>query len=376
MPRCIPPPATNVWAAEEIKNVVGIPVIASGSITTPQLAETILEQGRADFISLGRPLIADPCFPLKAEEKHPEDICPCTRCLDGCVVRGVAVGGINCSVNVTVGREDEFRITAADRVKRVAVIGGGPAGMEAARVAALRGHQVTLFEKRKLGGVLIEASVPEFKADIRRLIDYLSVQVKRTGVKIVNSEATSQTIKDGRFDAVIVATGATPWIPDVPGIDKPRAVGALDVLRGAKTGESVIVVGGGMIGRDVALFLAEQGKNVTITTRGDDIARGMNQAERLAYFERLSKHSVKIRTGVHLKEITDSGIIIHDGAGNKSEIKGDSVVLAAGLIPDRGLFDELSKIADLKVYAVGDCVEPRTIFDAIHEGYWTAFNLI
>jgi 2,4-dienoyl-CoA reductase-like NADH-dependent reductase (Old Yellow Enzyme family)/thioredoxin reductase len=370
------PMATHVWAAEEINKVVNIPIIASGSITTPQLAETIVKQGKADFISLGRPLLADPYFPLKAQEGRPEDIRPCIRCLDGCITRGHAKGFINCTVNAALGKEEEFGGSPASKPRKVAIIGGGPAGMEAARVAALRGHQVTLFEKRKMGGVLIEASVPEFKADIRGLINYLSVQIKKAGVKIVNTEATSQMVKDGQFDAVIVATGATLSGHDVPGIDKPRVVGVLDVFQGAKIGKSVAVIGGGRIGCDAALFLAEQEKKVTITTRGDDIARGMNHSERLSYFERLSKQSVEIRTGVHLEEVTDSGIIVGDRAGSRNAIEVDHVVLASGLTPNRELFDELSKISNLKVYAIGDCAEPRTIFDAIHEAYRTAYNLL
>jgi NADPH-dependent 2,4-dienoyl-CoA reductase/sulfur reductase-like enzyme len=370
------PLATHVWAAEEIKKAVNIPMIASGSITTPHLAEMIMEQGKADFISLGRPLLADPYFPLKAEEGRPEDIRPCIRCLDGCITRGLAKGSINCTVNAALGKEEESGGTPAAKARRVAVIGGGPGGMEAARVAALRGHQVTLFEKRKMGGALIEASVPEFKADIRGLIDYQSTQIKKRGVKVVDAEATSQVIKDGKFDAVIVATGATPLGYDVPGIEKPQVVGVLDGFKGAKTGKSVVVVGGGMIGCDVALFLAEQGKKVTITTRGDDIARGMNQSERLAYFERLSKQSVEIRTGVHLEEVTDNGVIVVDRGGSRIKIKGDHVVLASGLIPNRRLFDELAKIRNLRVYAIGDCAEPRMIFDAIHEANWVAYNLL
>jgi pyruvate/2-oxoglutarate dehydrogenase complex dihydrolipoamide dehydrogenase (E3) component len=263
-----------------------------------------------------------------------------------------------------------------DKPKKVAVIGGGPAGMEAARVAALRGHEVTLFERKELGGMLIPASVPEFKTDIRRLIKYLSTQVEKAGVNLVKGEVTSQTIKNGKFDAVIVATGATPWLPDVPGIDKSSVVGVLDVLGGTQTGKSVIVVGGGMIASDVILFLAEQGKKVTITTRGDAIGLELGMMI-FAFMKRLLKQDVDIRTGVHLVEVTDSGIVIADRSGEKSEIKGDSVVIAAGLTPNRKLFDELAQVPELdEVYAIGDCVEPRTIFDVIREAYAVAFNLI
>ena len=369
------PSGNNVWAAEAIKKVVSIPVVASGSITTPHLAEEILEEGKADFISLGRPPLADRYFPLKAQEGRPEDVCPCIRCLDGCVDRGVIVGGITCSVNVTVGNEDEFRITPAAEPKKVAVVGGGPAGMEAARVAALRGHDVTLFEKRKLGGVLIEASFPDFKADIRGLIGYLSTQLEKTGVKVVGNEATPQVIKDGKFDAVIVATGATPRVSGVPGVDKSSVIGSLDILAGAETGERVIVVGGGMIGHDIALFLAEKGKKVTITTRGDSIVRDMDVVSKLGFLERLSEQNIDIRLGMHLAEIVDDGVIMYDRQGKKTEIKGDSVVLAAGLSQNRDLFDTLSQVPDLEVYAVGDCMESRKIYDAVHEGYQAASEL-
>jgi len=368
------PLANNVWAAEEIKKVVSIPVIASGSITTPELAEQILEEGKADFVSFGRPFIADPYFPIKAQEGRPEDICPCIRCLD-CVTRGGMVGSVNCAVNATVGKEEQFRITPSATCKKVAVVGGGPAGMEAARVAAIRGHEVTLFEKRKLGGMLIEASTPEFKADIRRLVDYLSTQVSKTGVKVVNSEATSKTIKDGGFDAVIVAVGGVFKFPDASGLDKPSVIGISDVFAGAKTGNNVIVIGGGLGGCDVALFLAEQGKRVTIVEMLDKIGAYMNQAEHIAFFKRLSKQDVEIRTGLHLVEVTNTGVVAYDKCGRRNEFQGDNVVLATGYAPNRKLFDELWQIPTLEIYAVGDCVEPRTIYDAIHEGYWAAYAI-
>ncbi len=367
------PLAYNVWAAEEVKKVVKIPVIASGAITSPELAEKILEEGKGDFIGMGRPLLADPYFPQKAQEGRPEDICPCIRCCD-CTERGVKIGSINCAVNVAVGKEEQFRIAPAAKRKKVAVVGGGPAGMEAARVAALKGHEVTLFEKRKLGGMLIEASTPDFKADIRRLIDYLSTQVKKAGVKIVEGEATSQTIKDGEFEVVIVATGSTPSVPDVPGLSKPFVIGALDVLHGAQTGKDVIVVGGGLPGCDIALFQAEQGKRVTIVEMMDEIAQHMSLANKLAFFERLYKQEVEIRTGVRLEEIVDGGIVVSDRVGGRSEIKSDSVVLAVGLTPNRKLFDELAQVPGLEAFAVGGCAEPgKMIYDAIHEGYGAAF---
>lgn len=367
------PPGYNVWAAAEVKKAIGIPVFASGAINTPELAESVLEEGKADFISLGRPLVADPYFPLKARQGRPEDIAPCIRC-NCCFSRGIRVGAIHCTVNPTVGREEELRITPAGKPRKVAVIGAGPGGMEAARVARLRGHQVTLFEKRKLGGVLVEASVPEFKADIRRLVDYLSTQVKKLGVDVVEAEATTRTIKDGKFDVAIVAVGGIPIVPDVPGTDKPFVVGALDVLNGASVKNEVVVVGGGLVGGETALFLAEQGKKVRIVEMLDAIVPDLEKGSRRGFMTRLDRcrPPVEIYTRTRLAEIIDGGVMVINEDKKRSEIKADTVVLALGFHADTRLCDALSKVPKLEVYAIGDCAEPRNIYDAIHEGYVTA----
>ena len=203
--------AHNVWAAEAAKKEISLPVIASGSITSPALAESILEEGKGDFIGLGRPLWADPQWPLKAREGRPEDIRPCIRCNDGCLARGDHIANtVRCTTNVALCREEEFAITPAEHPRRVAVVGGGPAGMEAARVCALKGHNVTLYEKRELGGALLEASIPDFKApDLKPLVDYLKTQVEKTGVEVIAKEATLADLTGGAYDAVIVAAGAT-----------------------------------------------------------------------------------------------------------------------------------------------------------------------
>jgi 2,4-dienoyl-CoA reductase-like NADH-dependent reductase (Old Yellow Enzyme family)/thioredoxin reductase len=368
--------AHNVWAAEAVKKEVKIPVIASGSITHPELAEKILSDGKGDFIGLGRPLWADPYWPQKAMEGRPEDIRPCIRCNDGCLARGDhQAKTISCSVNVAVCREDEFQITKAEHSKNVAVIGGGPAGMEAARVCALRGHKVTLYEKRELGGVLIEASVPEFKApDLKPLINYLSTQIKKLKIKVIHEEATSQAIRNGGFDAVIVATGATPIIPeDVQGITSAKVTDALQVLNGkAKLGQKIAVIGGGIVGTEVGLFLAEQNKEIVFVEMLDTFMNNITFDGKLVYEERFKNLNVSIHTGKRLESLSDEGITVVDRYGIRTAITADTVVLAAGSRPNRDLIDSLKNESDLQFFEAGDCIKPRKIFDAIHEGHLAA----
>jgi len=372
------PLAPMVWAAEAVKKEVSIPVIASGSINTPELAEEILESGKADFISLGRPLFADPYWPQKAQEGKPEDIRPCIRCNDGCFYRSMGTyKAILCTVNVALGREDELSISPAKVSKKVAVVGGGPAGMEAARVCALSGHNVTLYEKRQLGGNLIEASAPEFKPDLRRLLNYYTTQIDKLKIKVIGEEAPLNTIKSGNFDAVIVAVGGTPIKLDVPGANKPIVSGALEVLNGkARVGQRVLIVGGGIVGTEIGLFLAEQGKEVIFVEVLDEFMNGVGLLDRIVYQERLAKQKVTVHTGKRVEAVLDKGVVIVDKYGKREEILADSIVVAIGFAPQMALAEKLKKEAGLEVYAVGDCIKPRKIFDAIHEGYLAAYSLM
>lgn len=367
------PLGLHVSAAAALKEVVSIPVMVVGSILTPEFAEEILKSGKADFIALGRPLLADPEWPRKAKEGRPEDIRPCIRCNDGCHDRSLLRGTpIKCSVNPTLPMSEGLSINRVDLPKNVAVVGGGPAGMEAARVCALRGHSVTLFEKRELGGALIEASVPEFKSDIRRLTDYYITQLKKLNIKVVNNEVTVENIKDEKYDVVFIAVGASLKKLDVTGIDNPIVTNALDVLSGkAKVGERVLIIGGGVTGAETGLFLAEQGKEVTFVEMLDEFmpTLGFN---RPAYHVRLSAQKVKVYTGNRLEAVYDNAAVIVDKKGRRQELSVDSIVLSSGFAPQTTLRQRLEDETDLEVYAIGDCVEPRMIYDAIHEGFLTA----
>jgi NADPH-dependent 2,4-dienoyl-CoA reductase/sulfur reductase-like enzyme len=365
----------NVWAAEAVKKQVKIPVIASGSITTPDLGEQVLADGKSDFIALGRPLWADPEWPRKTLEGRPEDVRPCIRCNDGCLARGDhQAKTISCSVNVAVCREEEFKIIPAEQPKNVAVIGGGPAGMEAARVCALRGHKVTLYEKRKLGGALVEASVPEFKIDLRPLMAYLVTQVKKLKIKVINEEATAKAILDGGYNAVIIASGATPFIPDdVPGIKGANVTTALEVLGGkAKLGQKIAVIGGGVVGTEVGLYLAEQGKEIIFVELLDTFMNGITFDEMLVYQERFRALKTTVYTGKRLESVTVKDITVIDRYGNRTKLAADTVILAAGFKPNRKIIDSLRNKSGLQVIEAGDCIRPRKIFDAIHDGHLAA----
>ncbi len=363
----------HVPAAAALKEEIHIPVMVSGSIPTPELAEEILESGKADFIALGRPLLADPHWPRKAKEGRSEDIRPCIRCNDGCHDRGMlSHRAIVCTVNPTLFKQDSLAVTKAERSKNVAVIGAGPAGMEAAMVSGLRGHNVTLYEKRELGGVLIEASVPEFKSDIKRLIDYYKTQLTKLNINVVKEEADADTIKKGKFDAVIIAVGAALKKLDVRGIDNPIVTNVLDVLGGkVKVGQRVIVIGGGVSGSETGLFLAEQGKEVTFIEMLDEFMSGIGH-NRCAYNERLSEKKVTVHTGKRLDTVLDNVAVVVDRYGKRQELPVDSIVLASGFVPQKGLRQCLEDETGLEVYAIGDCVGPRMIYDAIHEGFLTA----
>jgi len=371
------PVCHNVWAAEAIKKEVKIPVIASGSITLPRYAEDIIASGKADFVALGRPLWADPYWPQKAMEGRPEDIRPCIRCNEGCLERTFfKFKAVTCAVNPTVGREGELEITPAKKLKKIAVIGGGPAGMEAARVCALRGHNVTIYEKNRLGGVLHEASTPDFKADIRAFRDYLITQINKLNIKVVKEEATPASIKGGGYDVIVVAVGGVPIKPDVPGIDKPIVISASDILNGKKEAkQKVVVVGGGLVGTEIALFLAEQGKDVSIVEMLDEIMKDVATTDKLAYSEKIAKANIKIFTGQKLQEVKDNGVVIVSKNGDSTEIEADTVVIAVGFAPQKNIISEFEKNTGIEVYTIGDCVQPGKIFDAIHTAYKTALRI-
>ena len=361
-------PGSQVCLAEAVKKQVKIPIITDGKLGHLEMAEKVIEEEKADFIALGRPLLADPEWPRKVKEGRLDDIIPCIGDGEGCL------GGVkylSCTVNPATGMEKEYALKRAERRKRVLVIGGGPGGLEAARVAALRGHEVTLWEKEpRLGGKMIPASVPDFKQDIRPLIEYLSNQVNKLGVKVeLVKEATLGLVQQINPEVVIVATGGTSLIPQIPGIKDDKVSSAVEVLLGKKEArEIVIVVGGGMVGCETAAYLARQGKKVTIVEMmGQLIPEAINAVSMFGLLALIKESKVKVLTKARLLEVTGKGAIVDTG-GSKTELNADSVVLALGFKSESSLREHLEgRVPEL--FAVGDCVQPRNILYAMWEGF-------
>ncbi|MDD5094408.1 MAG: FAD-dependent oxidoreductase [Dehalococcoidia bacterium] len=368
------PQACWLHLSEAVKKVVNIPIIADGKLGSPQVAAKALQDRKTDFIGLGRPLIADPEWANKVRDGKLDDIKPCIGDNEGCLSRSVEKKYLSCSVNPAAGLEREYTLTPVEKCKHVLVVGGGPGGMEAARVAASRGHKVTLWEREaRLGGKLIPASVPDFKQDIRPLIDYLSTQVWKLGVKVESmKEATLELILDAKPDVVIIATGASPLVPEVPGIGAENVASALDVLLGKKeTGSTVVVVGGGLVGCETAAYLARKGGKVTVVEMmGQLVPEGMSANGMMGLMELVEKSKVKVMLNTRLLEVGKDCAIVNAG-GSRRELKADSIVMALGFKPQSVLHDALAgKVPEL--YAVGDCVQPRNIMHAMWEGFHTS----
>jgi NADPH-dependent 2,4-dienoyl-CoA reductase/sulfur reductase-like enzyme len=380
--------APNLDMVEQVKKAVKIPVIAAARLR-PDVAEKALRAGKLDFVAMGRPIQADPEVPNKLAKGREADIRPCIHC-NHCIETLSWADGVVCSVNPAIGREKEFEIKKAAKAKKVFVAGGGPAGMEAARVAAQRGHQVTLFEKgKKLGGQLLQAAVPPHKTEIKSLIDYQAGQLKKNKVKVeLGKELTAADVKKMKPDAVIVATGVKPVVPqdEVPMLNTlSNVVMAEDVLLGkAKVGQRVLVIGGDLVGCEVAEFLADQGKDVAVARRSQFMADKMNPDMRMILIDRLKNKGVRLFPNTQYMLATDDGVRVHVRGGITSmaeiaadamkNIAADTYVIAAGSTSNTDLADALKgKVKALQT--VGDCVEPRRILEAIREGWKAASEI-
>jgi 2,4-dienoyl-CoA reductase-like NADH-dependent reductase (Old Yellow Enzyme family)/thioredoxin reductase len=363
--------------AARIKQVVKVPVITVGRIISPEVAENILQEGKADMVALGRQLICDPDWPVKVAAGNLSDIRYCIGCTQGCMK---SVGQpVSCLYNTSAGIEGQEEIKTAVTSKTVLVIGGGPGGLEAARVAALRGHKVTLFEKsEKLGGRFNLACIAPFKQEYTLVIKYLSEQARKLGVKIeLGREATPEVVAAVRPDTVIIATGAVPRLPKLKGINGKNVVLAEDILGGKSgIGNRVAVLGGGGVGCDVADFISQRGKQITLIEKLPEIGvpTGIPIGLVKTILGRLRKNGVRMIVGAEAKAITNDGVSISFNDQEETIPGIDQIIIAMGAKSDNDLAKQLEgKVSEL--YIVGDAREPRTAYEAIHEGFEIARKL-
>lgn len=393
------PRGTYAYLARKIKNLVDVPVIASHRINDPALARELIQEGYCDMVAMARSLIADPFLPEKARTGRENEIVHCIGCGQGCFDHLFALQPVECLCNPMAGHEKDRAIEKVATAKKVMVIGGGAAGMSAAIAAHDKGHKVSLYEKDdRLGGQLYIAALPPGREEFAQLAKDLSTQISIRGIDVhLNTVVDAALLDKAKPDAVILASGGRPVKPPIPGIDLPHVYQAWDVLADrVVTGEHVVVIGGGAVGVETALFLADKGtlppdalkfllvnraesfetlyelatkgnKQVTLLEMTDKVGRGIGKSTKWVMMQDMGRGRINVKTCAMAMEITGSTVKVKTGE-TVEEIKADSVVIAAGASP----VNELAKLLEDKKILfkiAGDAREIALAFDAVHQGY-------
>lgn len=371
------PMACNLPESTYIKKFVNIPVVCAGRMEDPDIAAQAIESGSIDGIGIARQLLADPEWPTKVKNENLGNIRPCIACHNGCFGRLFSGKGTSCAVNPAAMQEDEYKIEPAKTTKKVAVIGGGIGGMEAARLCALRGHDVTLYERSgRLGGVFTAAATPDFKESDKKLITWYVKQITDLKVSVqLNTEATPEMVKRAAPDAIIVATGAKAKKLPVAGADADNVVEAIDLLLGKKpAGDRVVVVGGGLTGCEIAYDLARKGKQVSVVEMMDDILKvpGLSAANSNMLRELLRYYHVDVFTSSKLSGITPSGVQFTTG-NEERRIAADTVVMAVGYNPSAPLAEALKDSKEM--YTIGDAAHVGNLLDVVWAAYDAALKI-
>jgi len=387
------------YLSRGIRDVVSVPVIASHRINDPDLAREMIGDGLCDMVAVGRGLIADPLFPEKARTGREKEIVHCIACAQGCFDHLFQLKPVACLCNPRAGHERETALGKTDHPKRVMVVGGGAAGMSAAAAAADRGHHVTLYEAGdRLGGQLRLAGAPPGREEFVQLARDLRSQLAARGVRVVlNTRVDEALVEREAPQAVVLATGALPVAPPIPGADLPHVAQAWDVLAGkVRTGRRVVILGGGAVGVETALLLADKGtlggdalkflllnraedprdlyelasrgtKEVLVVEMIDQVGKDIGKSTRWAMMQDAQRSGIAMRTATRALEITPSGVKVQSGAGQE-EIPADTVVLALGARSYNPLQEALEK-KGLAVAVAGDALRPAKAFEAVHQGF-------
>jgi 2-enoate reductase len=360
--------------AAKAREVVSIPVIGVGRLDKPEVAAHAVSEGMVDAVAIGRGLLADPRWADKIRFGDARDIRPCVGCYDGCFEAYSKYRNISCALNPASGRERAYRLEPALNPRNVMVIGGGVAGMEAARVAAIRGHRVSLYEKgKKLGGLVRRAAKPEFKKDLRRLLAWYERQIEKSGISVMlEREVSLGDLQKDRPDVVIIATGAKAIVPAIPGVDLDSVVMATDFLKAEeKPGTRILIMGGGLAGCEVAIWQAQMGREVILVEMLPNLMSGGTSVPtqvKMMVLDLLKIYGVEIHTGNTVREITPDGAILSSEKLGTFSIRADTVVLSIGMTSNGELADDIEKTGTPS-YRIGDCREPKNIMNAVWDAY-------
>ena len=356
------------------------PLLNAGN-HTPETAVELIESGNSDFVLFGRGLICDPELPKKLMNGNREDVRPCIRCLEGCVRRAVErTTKVSCALNPISNQEMSFNIKKIDKPLNVMVVGSGPAGMEAARVAALEGNRVSLYEKQNfLGGNMLVSSTPVFKSTIKDLVDWYEVQMKKTGVEVHMKEEISED--DPRFedaDLIVMATGADNFVPPIPGMENDNVVSVIDAHLDwdLVKGKNIVVCGGGLAGCECAYELAsENGQSVTVVEMADKVLNGVFAINSDSLLRKMKGYDITLRTSCRVTRVTEEGVYF-EYDGKEEIVKADTVITAFGLTPNTRLAENIRYKYPKKTWVVGDSDKIGNIGTAIRDGFYSAMSLI
>src|SRR6056297_926328 len=364
-------PKGKTWnMAQDITKCLNIPVIFVGRVNSAKDIKKLKEEYKADYIAVGRAMIADPDFVGKYLGEVSGSIRPCLACAEGCLGGVKSGNGLHCVVNPLVGNDFEY-LSKAEKQKHYAIVGGGLAGMEAALTLKAKGHEVTIFEKDKLGGQFNLASLPPKKGSLKEIVDYFSYEIKEKNIEVIQEEVDDEYLKSNGYDGVILATGAKPAIPPVKGLDKFYWTEFLNDENLPKS-QKILVIGGGLIGIEIASKLVDKNNEVIIVEMLDEIARGMEMIEKKITLNKLNLRKVKVYTNYKVKEIKGEEVII-EGMDVKHLHGIEKIVVAAGMKSYNPLQEKLEE--DVPVYVVGDAKRVGKAQDAIRHAYQMALNL-